>query len=272
MQLTTNYKLKKPEGTDYAKIASLNENADIIDAELKRISDNIAGGATQQDLEDLETLVGLLSDLQTDVKTSIVAAINSLKATITEHLAESKVSAHKAKNIALEDVDGLFVGTELESAIKELFTNVSNGKQLVGTAITDVDANVTVPTNPTFQELDIAVRSISTGKKFADGLATSSTSTYSFISAGGTNTTSYYIDIMFTDLGFVPSAIYAYLTNKTVASLSAWLNDTFYINGGNSANAVVGNTELKIPYTLFADRVRVAVPTSGGNYTWNARE
>lgn len=40
MQNTTNYNLNKPEGNDYAKIQALNENADIIDAELKKIEEN----------------------------------------------------------------------------------------------------------------------------------------------------------------------------------------------------------------------------------------
>ena len=40
MQNTTNYNLNKPDGNDFAKIASLNENADIIDAKLKELEDS----------------------------------------------------------------------------------------------------------------------------------------------------------------------------------------------------------------------------------------
>ena len=36
MLTTGNYKLKKPSGTDEVKIEDLNENADIIDAELAK--------------------------------------------------------------------------------------------------------------------------------------------------------------------------------------------------------------------------------------------
>lgn len=36
MQLTPNYKLKKPEGTDPVDIQDFNDNADLIDAALKR--------------------------------------------------------------------------------------------------------------------------------------------------------------------------------------------------------------------------------------------
>ena len=38
MKETINYKLKKPDLTDYVNIGDLNENADIVDAELKKQS------------------------------------------------------------------------------------------------------------------------------------------------------------------------------------------------------------------------------------------
>ena len=46
MLTTTNFKLKKPESTDYAKISDLNDNADIIDAE-------IAKRPTRDDMDDV---------------------------------------------------------------------------------------------------------------------------------------------------------------------------------------------------------------------------
>lgn len=39
MQKTTNYNLKKPESTDYVNISDLNDNADIVDEELKKNAD-----------------------------------------------------------------------------------------------------------------------------------------------------------------------------------------------------------------------------------------
>lgn len=39
---TTNYNLKKPEGTDFYNIADFNGNADILDAALKTVADNAA--------------------------------------------------------------------------------------------------------------------------------------------------------------------------------------------------------------------------------------
>lgn len=40
MQFTKNYKLKKPELNEYALVTDLNENADVIDAELLKIGNS----------------------------------------------------------------------------------------------------------------------------------------------------------------------------------------------------------------------------------------
>ena len=42
MQTTTNYGLKKPDLTDNVKVSDLNENADIIDTQLKARADELA--------------------------------------------------------------------------------------------------------------------------------------------------------------------------------------------------------------------------------------
>lgn len=65
--------------------------------------------------------------------------------------------------IGLPDPNSLFTATTVGGAMGELFTNVSNGKQAVGTAITDVDPSVTVPIEPTFAELSSAIGQIKTG-------------------------------------------------------------------------------------------------------------
>lgn len=83
MKNTPNYNLNKPDGNDYAKIESLNANADIIDTELKRISTAIGNGSTGNDilsrLNTLETKVGNLNNLETTQKANLVAAINEVR-------------------------------------------------------------------------------------------------------------------------------------------------------------------------------------------------
>ena len=59
---TTNYNLKKPDGDDFYNILDFNGNADIIDENLKSVSDSVSSqGASlseiQSDISDLETAV-----------------------------------------------------------------------------------------------------------------------------------------------------------------------------------------------------------------------
>lgn len=45
MKLTNFLKLKKPESTDYVQIEDLNENMDLLDDKVKKLSDDVAGAA-----------------------------------------------------------------------------------------------------------------------------------------------------------------------------------------------------------------------------------
>ena len=72
-----------------------------------------------------------------------------------------------ADDIPVENIN--FTAENINGALTELFTNVSNGKSLIGGAITDVDPDVIVPAEPTFQQLANAISQINTGKKWASG-------------------------------------------------------------------------------------------------------
>lgn len=54
MQLTPNYKLKKPEETDPIDILDLNDNTDIIDAELKKRPAASGGDISEMTVKTLE--------------------------------------------------------------------------------------------------------------------------------------------------------------------------------------------------------------------------
>ena len=99
MKYTGNYNLKKPEGSDVVNIEDFNENADIIDAELKKLNDAIkdldADGITLPDgktisekFEEITEEVGNIQELNTDEKDNIVAAINEIYQEIVAHKAE----------------------------------------------------------------------------------------------------------------------------------------------------------------------------------------
>ncbi|WP_352404544.1 phage tail protein [Sporanaerobacter acetigenes] len=97
--------------------------------------------------------------------------ISTLQKEVSEHKAEitSQEVGKGADVIGLPDPNDLFTATNVGGAMQELFTNVSNGKQLVGGAIADIDDNVVIPTDPTFKQLANAIGQISTGKKWASG-------------------------------------------------------------------------------------------------------
>ena len=67
VQYTSNYNLKKPEGTDIVNIDDLNENADIIDQKLKELKDGVYN-APPDSVNDLA--IGTRTPDQTQVPTS----------------------------------------------------------------------------------------------------------------------------------------------------------------------------------------------------------
>jgi hypothetical protein len=71
--------------------------------------------------------------------------------------------AHKASAISVSDAKGHFAGSNVESVLDELFTNVSNGKTSIATAITDTDDSLVVSGNDSFSVLANAIRNINTG-------------------------------------------------------------------------------------------------------------
>lgn len=78
---------------------------------------------------------------------------------LAAHQAEDKIQAHLAKNIALEDTAGNFTSVELEGAMSELFTSVSDGKSLVASAVTDMGQAANG--SDTFSTLATKIRDVS---------------------------------------------------------------------------------------------------------------
>lgn len=254
MQYTTKLNLKKPDPMEYVNVSDINDNMEILDS---------AVGSLQEGSSEIP-------DLQTNDK-KLAGAINEVNTKVTEHLAESKISAHKAKNIELEDVDGLFVGTELETAMKELFTSVSNGKGLIGTAITDVDDSLIVPTNPTHLQLANLIRDIKTGRESAEVTLTRSSSQGSFSAQNGGSTNEYYVDIDTTLIDFQPSEILVIPITQGQSSITYWNANNFYYIDDKFANCQLsamtattgsGTTSMfRVPFNSGNLRLPVKVVT-----------
>ena len=128
MRLTTNLGLKKPEGTDVVNIDDFNYNADILDAKVKEISNK-------------------LSSISTNAKnTSFDNSSNGMVATnVQDAIEENKTSILKQGR----DIDSLKL-------------SVSNGKQLIASAITD--KGVDTSNEDSFQIMANNINNISTMK------------------------------------------------------------------------------------------------------------
>lgn len=128
-------------------------------------------------------------------------AIGGTVTGFNDHISDNKVGAHLAKNINIEDVQNNFTATQVEGALQELFTNVSNGKQSIGTAITDVDSTKVIPPNPTFQQLSDIIRTITVGMSSVTGTNN--------INAG---------KVTVTGIGVRPKLLVGYWTGNTPSS------------------------------------------------------
>jgi len=111
---TTNYNLIKPTPDDFYDIEVFNENADIIDAELKNLKNTIenlnADGITLPDgktisekFEEITEEVGNIQELNTDEKANIVAAINEIYQEIVAHKADDVTQGDNPHGMIYEE-------------------------------------------------------------------------------------------------------------------------------------------------------------------------
>lgn len=223
------------------------------------VTKNILNNLVFSDGSAIENGTVAKSKLTTDVQQELdkIGILNGVgeakekanKTDLESHKAEGVSQAHLAKNIGLEDTEGNFVATELEGAMSELFTNVSNGKDLVSGAITGVDDSVVIPTNPTFSDLSSAIGGISTGKKWASATVVLNVGTPFTIEG----------------LDFAPSLIFYFVTSKSPNAGNfigmASKNDSISVNTGSNnsvkfesyGNTTANNATLSGYNVTFTD-------------------
>jgi hypothetical protein len=179
---------------------------------------------------------GIATQLEAETGTSNTEYMTPLR---TKEAIQKLAPKPVASTVSIADTGGHFSATNVEGALSELFTNVSNGKSLVSGAITDTDPRVQVPTNPTFNELSNAVKQIKTGKQWASGTAISSTDNdYDFATADGRITQNYSIEhVAISGLGFDPS----YMILRGVGNSTIFLGIYFkegMVTGGDGQHPV----------------------------------
>lgn len=130
---------------------------------------------SKEDFDDwFESIKG---SLEGDVATNLTLRVDKVEKDLSTHK-EVEATLTRNGHVQLSNSTNSTSDTmaATPSAVKkamdkanEAFTSASNGKKLVGEAITGVDPDVTIPTEPSFAELATAIGQISTGKKWASG-------------------------------------------------------------------------------------------------------
>lgn len=167
----------------------------------------LTGGTVQSLLEELKGLDDTNRDyLLAQIQGVVLGQIPDKSITLAKLSADAK----KASNIAVEDQNGLFISGDVEGALKEAiekansaFQSASDGKTAVSNAVTA--KGVAASPSDTFPTLAAKIGQISTGKKFASGTVTASSSTLVFKNGSGGNVSKYHSTV--TGLDFTPSVI-----------------------------------------------------------------
>jgi len=233
-----------------ATAVTLKVDPAIIIASRKYVDDKVAQSVGGVDAVVQEVKNGAITilPLNTSDKT-LAGAINEVNAKadgnasgLTTHLADDASitkKGHVQLSSAVTSTDETKAATPkaVKTAMDRAdaaFTSASNGKSLIGTAITGVDDNLVVPTDPTFQNLADLIGSISTGKKWASGTTT--------VSATSIVATLDFKPSIILMRDYYPGASrgreYVYLANSYGAD-ALFLNDSIFTNTpGNSFTAI----------------------------------
>lgn len=220
-----------------ASSITLKVDPTIIIATRKFVDDKIAlsVGPINQSLQDLQVIV----DENKDDLATHLADYTQLKGNLSTLKTTAKDS--------------------IPNIVNELFTNVSDGKSLVGGAITGVDENVVIPTDPTFNDLATAIGQISTGKKWMEGSANFT------IPSTGTHVIESGIQ-----LGFKPRLIECFTDNPSVRSSVLSVPRDVLLTESSTSSQAKNPTEDSFDLT-----VRTAVSPLNGvslNIFWRAYE
>ena len=83
MRLTTNYGLKKPEGSDVVNIDDFNYNADILDSKIKEVSNSIESlelVASNVKMANGSNVEEAITNLQTEINGNVSTLENNINA------------------------------------------------------------------------------------------------------------------------------------------------------------------------------------------------
>lgn len=184
-----------------------------------------------------------------------------------------------ASKIGINDADGNFTSTNVEGALSELFINVSNGKTEIATAITDVDNSLTPSGSDTFFQLADTIRNINIGKKWSNGVKSSSTNAIGFYDENDNINNEIYLNV--SGLSFRPSIVIAYPQTYDHSKYSS-----IFVKGQNFGSVlsricscVMAFNSVDVRYyqekgnlSMLNDGFNIPVYNYNTNYSWIAFE
>lgn len=157
----------------------------------------------------------------------------------------------------------------LKGAINEVFQTGNNVKSDMVDALLSVDDGLPIDYESSWEEIEIAAGSISTGVKWGEGSIISAGSTKNMPSASGSNSLSSYVTFDMEMLDFIPNIIYFVNKNKDNSNISIWSKFNFYdIPPSLYANVSRSGNEYRAPY--LNETIDIPVPLSGREYIWYA--
>ena len=281
MQNTTNYNLNKPDGNDFAKIASLNENADIIDSKLKELEDSESAFVQHSNNQQIHVTQAKQNSWDAKVNRSgdtltgdfvIEKGIPkiTLKPTMTpsddnkklEVMYNATGSNDFGVAIKKDGADMLYMlgqkdirfldHDDVWTSLADLKSSVSNGKTAIADAITQ--KGVATSAAAEFATMATNILSINTGKKFATGVGAGATTMYSFRRAFNNETVSSY-GLTVSGLDFKPGLILAF----DAVSISMYQN-YLSLDSAQTGGVVTDFTTI----TAFGGGTQTAVNTMSG--------
>jgi hypothetical protein len=109
-----------------------------------QLSGDVAGSLANRITEVETDLADHTADTNIHITSAERTAWNNAEANakaytdqkLATHTADTTTGAHKAKNIAVEDANNHFTGTDVESVLNELFTFANDGKTAVALSCT----------------------------------------------------------------------------------------------------------------------------------------
>lgn len=106
------------------------------------------------------------------------------------------------------------------------------------------------------------------GVKKANGTITSASSNTTITRYDGSGSSTAYIPFDMSVLGFIPSVIKIYRTNKSLLTLEVWNKDNYYDSGTSYANSTANATGYRVPHSNGI--VNIPVVYTNTQYDWVA--